>query len=387
MENFVFFNPCKIIFGRGTITQLGKETAQYGKKVLLVTGGGSIKRSGLYDQVVGELKNHGITFFEVSGVQPNPRLSSVQEGTAICKREGIEFILAVGGGSVIDAAKAMALGVKYNGDVWDFFEKKAEVKEALPVGSVLTLAATGSEMNKNSVITKWETNQKRNIGGACLIPKFAIMDPTLTFSVPRDQTVNGIVDIMAHVFEQYFSLTPDTALQDRFSEGILQTMIETAPVVLDHPDDYEARASMMWCSTWALNSLIVMGKASDFASHMIEHEISAIYDIPHGAGLSILFPNWMKYVLDAGTGKFVQYATRVWSVKAEGKSDQEVALEGIEKTREFFTKIGAPATLGHYKIGPENIPVMAAKAVKYGMLGGYKKLNQQDVENILKMCL
>lgn len=387
MQNFTFHNPCKVIFGKGTVNQVGEETAKYGKKVLLVTGGGSVKKSGLYDQVTGHLKKHGLTIFEVMGVQPNPRLSSVYEGIEICKREGIDFILGVGGGSVIDAAKAMAAGVKYHGDVWDFFEKKATVQDALPLGDVLTLAATGTEMNGNTVISKWETKQKRAFGSPHVIPKFSILDPALTFSVPRDQTVNGIVDIMAHVFEQYFSLTPDTALQDRLAESILQTMVEIGPVLLENLENYEARAEMLWCGTMALNSLISRGKIEDWATHMVEHEVSAIYDIPHGAGLSIIFPNWMKYVLETGTGKFAQYAARVWGVKTEEKSERDAALEGIAKTREFFNKIGAPATLGYYKIGPENIPVMAEKAVKFGTIGGYKALGKQDVENILKMCL
>ncbi|HYH04435.1 MAG TPA: iron-containing alcohol dehydrogenase [Bacillota bacterium] len=387
MLNFTFYNPCKVFFGKDTVENLGNEAARYGKNVLVVTGGGSVKKIGLFDQVLQQLTNAGVAYCEISGVQPNPRLSLIYEAIALCKAQKVDFILAVGGGSVIDAAKAIAAGAKYSGDVWDFYEQRAEVKEALPLGTILTLAATGSEMNGNSVVTNWETNQKLAIGSPYLIPKFSILDPTLTFSVSRDQTVNGIVDIMAHVFEQYFSLTPDTAIQDRLAESVLQTMIETAPVVLKKPDNYEARASMMWCGTLALNSLLSRGKITDWATHSIEHEVSAIYDIPHGAGLAIIFPNWMNYVLDSGTAKFAQYAERVWKVETAGKSEREVALEGIRRTREFFNSIGAPATLAFYQIGPERIPEMAQKAVCFGPIGGYRELHQADVEQILRASL
>jgi alcohol dehydrogenase YqhD (iron-dependent ADH family) len=387
MLNFIYHNPGKIIFGRDGVAQLGNIIAPYGRTILLVTGGGSIKKNGLYDRVARQLTKAGLKFFEVDGIQPNPRLSSVNQGITLCKEHQIEFILAVGGGSVIDAAKTMAAGAKYDGDVWDFFEQRAECKQALPLGTILTLAATGSEMNGGAVITKWETNQKLAISTPLLVPRFSILDPTLTFSVPRRQTVNGIVDIMAHVFEQYFSPTPDTALQDRLAESILQTMIETAPMVLAQPENYEARASMLWCGTLALNSLLDRGKITDWASHAIEHEVSAIYDIPHGAGLAIIFPNWMNYVVDSGIAKFVQYATRVWQVDPTGNTDREVALEGIRRTRKFFTAIGAPTTLGFYRIDPADIPTMARKAVAFGPIGGFRELRQADVEQILQASL
>ncbi len=387
MRDFVFHNPCRIIFGKDTAATVGAETAQYGRKILLVTGGGSIRKSGLYDRVVAGLQEQGITYFEVGGVQPNPRLTSVYEGIRLCKQEGLEFILAVGGGSVVDAAKAMAAGAKYEGDVWDFFEQRAVIQDALPLGDIITLAATGTEMNGNAVVTKWETNQKLPIGSPLLIPRFSILDPALTATVPRDQTVNGIVDIMAHVFEQYFSPTPATILVDRMAESVLKTMIEIAPAVLQNPADYDARAEMLWSGTIALNSLLSCGKITDWATHMIEHEISAIYDIPHGAGLAIVFPNWMSQVMDNGLPKFKQYAERVWDVAAAGRSDREIALDGIERTRQFFNRIGAPATLGHYEIGPERIPEMAEKAVRFGPLGNFQELGKGDVEAILRRCL
>jgi alcohol dehydrogenase YqhD (iron-dependent ADH family) len=387
MENFVFHVPCKIIFGRDTVGQVGAEAAAYGKRVLLVTGGSSVHQSGLYEKVLTSLCAAELSIFDIGSIQPNPRLTSVYEGITICKRERVEIVLAVGGGSVIDAAKAMAAGALYDGDVWDFFSGKAKLQQALPVGTILTLAATGSEMNKNSVITNWETHEKVGYGNELLIPRFSILDPTLTFSVPPDQTANGIVDIMVHVMEQYFSPTPDTAVQDRLAEGILQTMIEAGPAAIAEPENYGARANIMWCGTLALNSLLSRGKTCDWASHGIEHQVSAVYDIPHGAGLAILYPHWMEYVLAAGVEKFKQLAVRVWGVTTNGRPDREVALEGIRRTREFFDSIGAPSTFGHYRIGPENIPFMAAKAIENGPLGKFKPLQQADVEAILRVSL
>ncbi|MFV9511854.1 iron-containing alcohol dehydrogenase [Tepidibacillus sp. LV47] len=387
MNNFVFQNPTKIFFGKDQVQNVGTETAKYGKTVLVVTGGGSVKRSGLFDRVIDLLNKEGLTIHELSGVEPNPRLSTVKKGIEICKKENVDIVLAVGGGSVLDAAKGICAGAKYDGDVWDFYAKKATIQDALPLGTVLTLAATGSEMNGNSVVTNWETKEKIGVGSPYLYPKFSILDPTYTFTVPKDQTVYGIVDIMAHVFEQYFSHTPNTPLQDQISESILRTVIEQAPIVIEKPDDYDARANILLAGTMALNGLINMGKQTDWATHAMEHEVSAIYDIPHGGGLAIIFPNWMKYVYEENIEKFKQYAIRVWGVTTEGKTDQEIAHEGIEKTREFFNSIGAPATFGDYNIGDENIELMAKKATRGGTIGNFKKLTEDDVKNILTMCL
>lgn len=388
MNNFTFYNPTKIVFGRGTVSQLGELVRPFGNRVLLVYGGGSIKRSGLYDQVIGQLRQIGAEVYELPGVEPNPRLSSVHRGIEICREHDIPFILGVGGGSVIDAAKAIAAGVPYEGDVWDFYVRKAKVESALPLGAVLTLAATGTEMNGNTVVTNWEEQQKRGMGSIHIYPKFSILDPELTYTVPADQTANGIVDMMSHVFEQYFSLTKDTPLQERLCESILKTVIENGELAVREPGNYAARANLMLCSTYALNGgMISVGMEQDWASHEIEHSISAVYDIAHGAGLSIVFPNWMKYVYRERIDRFVQYAVRVWDIDPAGKSDDEIALAGIQATRDFFTRIGAPATLGEVGIGREKLDVMAADAVRFGPLGSFRKLEQADVKAILEMAL
>ncbi|WP_438445824.1 iron-containing alcohol dehydrogenase [Gorillibacterium sp. sgz5001074] len=388
MNPFTFYNPTKVLFGQGMVDKLGEEVLPYGKKVLLVYGGGSIKRSGLYGQVMEQLSRIGAEVHELPGIEPNPRVSSVRKGIELCRAHNIEFILAVGGGSVVDASKGIAAGVPYEGDVWDFYMRQAEIKKALPLGAILTLAATGSEMNGNSVVSNWEEKRKRSFGSIHTYPRFSILDPTNTFTVPRDQTVNGIVDIMSHVFEQYFSRTTDTPLQERLCESILQTVIETADAVLENPKDYNARANIMWCGTMALNGgLISAGMTNDWATHMIEHEVSAIYDIPHGAGLSILFPNWMKYVYKERPDRFAQYAVRVWNIPAEGKSQEELALAGIQATRDFFTRIGAPSTLGHYGIGQEHLDQMASETVLFGPVGSFKPLAKEDVGRILEMAL
>lgn len=388
MNSFQFHNPTHIVFGEGAADQVGPLAAKYGKTVLLVYGGGSIKKSGLYDRTVQQLEEAGIAVHELAGIEPNPRLTTVNKGIELCREHGVDFILAVGGGSVIDAAKAIAAGVLYDGDVWDFFTNKATIQQALPLGTILTLAATGSEMNGSTVVTNWEEKLKRGAGSAHLYPVFSILDPTLTYSVPRNHTVNGAVDIMSHVFEQYFSLTENTPLQERFCESILQTVIENVEAALEDPQHAAARANLMWCGTMALNGdQISLGMANDWASHGIEHEVSAIYDIPHGAGLAVIFPNWMKYVYEQRIDRFVQYATRVWGIDPDGKTDQEVALAGIQATRDFFTRIGAESRLADFGIGGDQLTRMAEEAVRYGPIGSFKRLEQQDVYNILEMSL
>lgn len=272
--------------------------------------------------------------------------------------------------------------------MWDFFTNKAYIQSALPIGTVLTLAATGTEMNGSMVISHWEDKLKRGSGSPHVYPRFSILDPTLTYSVPRHQTVYGSIDIMSHVFEQYFSLTEHTPLQERFCESILQTVIENVELAIENPNHAAARANLMWCGTMALNGgQISLGMENDWASHGIEHEISAIYDIPHGAGLSIVFPNWMKYVYKERPERFAQYATRVWGISPEGKSIDELALAGIEATRNFFTKIGAEATLSQFNIDDSQLERMADEAVRYGAIGSFKVLNKDDVHAILKSCL
>ncbi|MGD6857798.1 iron-containing alcohol dehydrogenase [Bacillus infantis] len=387
MQNFTFSNPTKLIFGKDTLKELQNEIPQYGKNVLLVYGGGSIKRSGLYDKVLAELKDIGAEVSELSGVEPNPRLSTVHKGVEICKEKGIDFILAVGGGSVIDCTKAIAAGAKYDGDAWDLVTKKAFANEALPFGTVLTLAATGSEMNAGSVITNWETNEKYGWGSPVTFPKFSILDPVNTFTVPRDQTIYGIVDMMSHVFEHYFHLEENTLLQDRMCEGLLLTVMETAPKLLEDLENYEYRATILYNGTMALNGMLSMGYRGDWATHNIEHAVSAVYDIPHGGGLAILFPNWMKHNLSVKPSRFKQLAVRVFGVDPEGKTDEEAGLEGIEKLREFWNSIGAPSRLADYDINESGVETMADKAMANGEFGNFKKLNREDVVSIYKASL
>ncbi|WLR50388.1 iron-containing alcohol dehydrogenase [Bacillus tianshenii] len=387
MNNFVYYNPTKLIFGKDQIEKLGKEVASYGKKVLLVYGGGSIKKNGVYDSVLAELKKIDASVHELTGVEPNPRLTTVHKGVEICKAEGIEFVLAVGGGSVIDCAKAIAAGAPFEGDVWDFVTKKAKPETALPLGTVLTLAATGSEMNPNSVITNWETQEKYGWNSPLVYPKFSIMDPTYTMSVPKDHTIYGIVDMMSHTFEQYFHNTPNTPLLDRMCEGLLKTVIETAPKLLVDLESYEHRETILYSGTIALNNSLQVGIRGDWASHNIEHAVSAVYDIPHAGGLAILFPNWMMHVLDENVERFKQFAIRVFDVNPSGKSDREIALEGIEKVRIFWSYLGAPERLADYDIDDSKLEVIADKAMVNGEFGNFKKLNREDVLQILHMSL
>ncbi|WNB93004.1 iron-containing alcohol dehydrogenase [Bacillus sp. NEB1478] len=387
MNSYIYFNPTRLVFGKGQLSSLKEELGTYGKKVLLVYGGGSIKRSGLYDAVLNELNNMGAEVSELSGVEPNPRLSTVKKGVEICKEKGIESLLAVGGGSVIDCTKAIAAGAKYDGDVWDLITLKAAPKEALPFGTVLTLAATGSEMNSGSVITNWETQEKYGWGSPLVFPKFSILDPTYTFTVPKDQTIYGIVDMMTHVLEQYFNNAENTPLQDRFAESILLTVMETAPKLLDDLENYDLRETILYSGTMALNGTLQMGLRGDWGSHNVEHAVSAVYDIPHAGGLAILFPNWMRHSVDIDVARFKQLATRVFGVETEGKSDKEVAMEGIDRLSAFWTSLGAPNALADYKIDDSKLDLIAEKAMARGEFGNFNKQNKDDVLKILQMSL
>ncbi len=387
MRNFTYYNPTKLIFGKGQLEQLKTEVPPYGKKVLLVYGGGSVKRSGLYDNVVNTLKEIGSEVFELSGVEPNPRLTTAKKGIEICHKEGIEFILAVGGGSVIDCTKLIAAGAKYDGDAWDIVTKKAFATEALPFGVVLTLAATGSEMNSGSVITNWETNEKYGWGSPVTYPKFSILDPVHTYTVPKKQTVYGMVDMMVHTLEHYFHLEENTLLQDRMCEGLLLTVIETAPKLINDLENYDYRATILYNGTMALNGMISMGFQGDWATHNLEHAVSAVYDIPHGGGLAILFPNWMKHNIKVKPERFKQLAVRVFGVNPEGKSPEEAGLEGIERLRDFWNSIGAPSRLADFDINDSQIDLMADKAMVNGEFGGFTKLNRDDCIAIYKASL
>lgn len=382
MNEFEFFNPTKIIFGENAIDKLASQIKEY-QNILLAYGGGSIKKNGIYDSVIEILTKENKNIFELNGIMPNPRKEKVYEGIDICKTEHIDFILAVGGGSVIDCAKAIAIGAKTEKDFWKaFYMDWEECKDGIPLGTILTLSATGTEMDAGSVITDWENHIKTNYSTEYMYPKFSILDPTYTYSLPKEQTIYGSIDILAHVFEQYFSIPDESNLSDNLSEAIIKTVIDNLEVAIENPNDYKARANLMWCSTMALNGIIGLGKEQDWNSHQIEHALSAIYDIAHGAGLAIIFPNWMKHVYKKAIGKFKRYAIAIWNVDVTNKTDEEIALEGIEKTKEYFSKIGAPVTLREVNISKEEIEKIVEAVIITGE-GSYLKPNKEDIREIL----
>ncbi|VAX25099.1 NADH-dependent butanol dehydrogenase A [hydrothermal vent metagenome] len=355
---------------------------------MLLTGMGSVKKAGLYDKALHWLKEAGVAVTKQTGVKPNPDISLIREAALTCKKEGVDIIVAIGGGSVIDSAKAIAAGAMYDGDPWDFFTKKIRVRNPLPVGALLTLAATGSEMNGNVVISNRETEEKLGMYHPKLYPAFSILDPTLTYSVSAEQTAYGAVDILSHLFEQYFHSVPHASLQDGFAETIMQTVIKSAPLAIGEPLNYGARANILWSSTLALNGLVGAGVKGDWACHMIEHELSAKYDIAHGAGLALIFPAWMKHVYKANIGKFVQFAVKVWGIDPSGKSDEDIALAGIEATKNYFRKeLQISVSLAGYGIDGSRLREMALSATKQGPLGSVMLLSAEDVEAIFQEAL
>lgn len=386
MQDFSLQLKTRIHFGKGSIRQLREEVKGY-SKVLLVYGGGSVKKNGVYDNVINELKQINTVIFELSDIKPNPEIDKVYTGIEVCKENDIQFILAVGGGSVIDTAKAIAVGVEFEGDIWELFVDETRITKAIKTGAILTLAATGSETNRNSVITNDRTKEKLGIHHDCLRPEFAILDPAYTFSLPPVQTAAGIADIMSHVFEQYFSPTKDAYLTDRMSENVLKTCIKFGPVLLKNPENYEARAEIMWASTIALNGLLAAGKQTDWVTHMIEHELSAYYDLNHGIGLAILFPNWMKHVAeDQRYWKFRDYAVNVWDL-SPALSDEELCKTSIKKTREFFNSLNLPSKLSEVGVNDEYFEIMAENIVKRGKVGSFKVLNKENIMDIYKLAL
>ncbi|MER2107003.1 MAG: iron-containing alcohol dehydrogenase [Solibacillus sp.] len=387
MNTFSFYNPVRIHFGEGTIKNLATEVPKYGKNVLIVYGGGSIKNNGVYDAVVEQLQSIGATIFELGGVEPNPRVSTARKGIEICKAENIDLVLAVGGGSVIDCTKLIAAGAKTDADAWDIVTKKAIPQSALPLAVVLTISATASEMNSGSVITNWETKEKYGWGSPHVFPKFSILDPTYTYSVPQNQVVNGVVDTMTHIFEQYFHNATNTPLTDEMAEGILRTLIEVAPKALKDPTNYEHRETLMLAGTLGLNGFLSLGSRGDWATHNIEHAVSAYYDIPHAAGLAILFPNWMRHNVHVNPERFAKVATRVFGVTTEGKTVEEVALEGIDALSKFWTSIGAPSRLADFDITDEKFENIIDHTLVNGPFGNFTKLQREDVEAILKASL
>ncbi|HWL24163.1 MAG TPA: iron-containing alcohol dehydrogenase [Ureibacillus sp.] len=387
MNEFTFYNPVRLYFGKGQIAQLENELPKYGDKVLVIYGGGSIKRNGVYDDVMSILNKLNMKVFELAGVEPNPRVSTARKGIEICKKEEIDFVLAVGGGSVIDCSKLIVAGAKIDEDPWNIVMKKATVKDALPLGTVLTIAATGSEMNSGSVITNEETLEKYGWGSPYVFPKFSILDPIYTFSLPRNQTVYGIVDMMSHVFEQYFHNATNTPITDEMCEGVLRTVIATAPKLVNDLENYELRETILLGGTIGLNNFLSMGSTGDWATHGIEHAVSAVYDIPHGGGLAILFPNWMRHNVNVNPERFAQLAIRVFGVQAEGKTTEEIAHEGINRLSEFWISIGAPSRLADYEIDNSQLDTLVEKALANGPLGKFKELQAEDIRKILEMSL
>ena len=389
MNNFVYNIPTKVYFGENQLGHLGQELAKFGKRVLLTYGGGSIKRSGLYDRVLDELRKANFEVYELSGIEPNPRIESVRKGVEICKQKDIDVLLAVGGGSTIDATKFMAAGACVEHDPWEFFGADAKpIERALPIVTILTLSATGSEMDTGGVISNLKTGDKLGRLAPALLPRVSFLDPTLTYTVNKYQTACGAADIMSHILEVYFNTQEDLFMLDCFMEGMLKTVVKYAPIAIAEPENYEARANIMWTSSWAINGFITGGKRKAWSCHPMEHELSAVYDITHGLGLAILTPRWMKYCLDETTvDKYVQYGVNVFGIDAS-LDKMEIAKRSIALTEEFlFEKLGLQRTFTEVGIKREDFAMMAQKACRYGDIKGFKTLTPKDVVVIFEMCL
>ncbi len=388
MNSFIYDIPVKVYFGENQLGHLGEELSKYGSRVLLTYGGGSIKKTGLYDAVTSEIKKAGLALFELSGIEPNPRIDSVREGAQICKKEKIDVLLAVGGGSTLDATKYMAAGACVDFDPWEFFSEWAPIEKALPVLTVLTLSATGSEMDCGGVISNPETKDKIGRMEPVLLPKVSFLNPVDTYTVSPYQTACGAADMLNHIMEVYFNMEQDLYMLDCFMEGMMKTIIKYAPVAMKEPKNYEARANLMWTSSWAINGFINGGKQQEWSCHPMEHELSAIYDITHGLGLAILAPRWLEYCLDETTvSKYYQFGTNVFGIDAS-LNPMEVAKKSIVMLSDFlFGTLGLKSTFTEVGICREDFPVMAAKACGHGVLQGFKALNQGDIEKIFEMCL
>lgn len=385
MQDFVFDCKTTLIFGKGMEKTVGEHMRKLGKKVLFHHyGEGYIKECGLYDVIMDSLRKAELDVIELTGVKPNPEVGLVRTGVEICKKEHINCILAVGGGSVMDSAKAIGLGALYDGDVWDFFEHKVPIKQMLPVGVISTIPATGSEMSDTSVMTNDEGHLKRHIADVALRPTFAILNPELTYTLPPYQTAVGGVDIFSHVIERYFTKEPHVDFTDRMCEATMRSVIENLPIVMEDGHNYDARAEIMLAAPWAQNGLLGMGRSEDWASHMMGHEISGIYNTAHGATLSIIIPQWMKYVYEEDVERFAQYAVRVWDAD-KSMSKKEQALYGIEKTKEFFRSVNVPVSLKEAGIDESRLEEMAQKCCINGPVGGFMPLYTEDVLKIYQM--
>lgn len=385
MNNFTFFNSTKIIFGADQIASL-KDEIPAGARVLITYGGGSIKKNGVFEQVTQALEGHA--WFEFGGIEPNPHYETVMKAVDVVKAEHIDFLLAVGGGSVIDGTKFIAAASKYQGDSWDIIKTfGGAVTDAVPVGCVLTLAATGSEMNPTSVITRAKTHDKLFFNSEFVRPKFSILDPKTTFSLPARQTGNGIVDSFIHVVEQYVTYPVNGKVQDRFAEGLCQTIIEDGLVVVKDPTNYDARANLMWAATQALNGLIAGGVPGDWATHLIGQELTGLYGLDHGQTLAVVLPALWQYKIEQKKEKLVQYGRRVWHI--ETGSDDEIAQQAIAKTRDFFETVGVKTKLSDYNLDESAIPAVTEKLKEHGFiaLGEHGDITPDDAANILKLAL
>ncbi len=387
MDNFQFWSPTEFVFGKGTENEAGKYVKKHGgTKVLLHYGGGSAIKSGLIDRVRKSLSDNGIEYVELGGVKPNPRDTLVYEGIDLCREEKVDFILSVGGGSVIDSSKAIAMGVPYDGDFWDFYTGKSP-EAALPVATILTIAAAGSEGSGDSVITKEEGGLKRGAGSDLIRPRFSIMNPELTCTLPPYQTACGATDIMAHVFERYFTNTEEVEITDRLCEAVLMTMIKETPRVIADPSNYQARANIMWAGTVAHTNIVGVGRQQDWNSHGIEHELSALYDCAHGAGLAVIMPAWMEFVYKHNVMRFAQAAVRVWGCKMDFENPEATALEGISRFRSFLHNIGMPINFEELGAKKEDIPALVEKfGIGDGRTGGFVALSAADITEIYNIA-
>jgi len=388
MQAFQYNNKVKFVFGKETEHKVGDMIKEAGgSRVLLHYGGGSIKRNGLYERVVKSLKEANLYVVDLGGVVSNPRLSKVYEGIRLCKEEKIDFILAVGGGSVIDSSKCIAAGCRYDGDVWDLLTGKGRIETSIPLATVLTIPAAGSEVSADLVITREEGQLKRAYNHSSLRPVFSIMNPELTYSLPKFQTTCGIVDMLAHIFERYFTREEHVEVTDRMAEGLMKAIMHLAPKLIAEPNNYDYRAEIMWAGTMAHNGLLGTGRIEDWSSHIIEHELSGIYDIAHGAGLSIIFPAWMKYVYKEDIPRFAQWANRVFDIELDPNNLEEAVCNGISTLERFYKNLEMPVRLSDVGINDEQLEEMAEKAVGGKTIGNFKALGKEDVINIYQLAL
>lgn len=392
MINFEFHSPTKVIFGKKVEKNVGQEIKNWGgKKVLIHYGGSSAKKSGLLDRVIDSLTEVGLAYVELGGVVPNPRLGLVREGVKLCKEEKVDFILAVGGGSVIDSAKAIGMSIANNCDAWDIYDGKVEPIKCLPVATILTIAAAGSETSRSAVITNEDGELKRGVNCQAARPKFAMMNPELTFTLPTYQTACGVVDIMMHTMERYFTTVKNVELTDRISEGLLKTVINNAPIAIEDPTNYDARAEIMWAGSLSHNDLTGTGRIGDFACHQLEHELTGLFNVAHGAGLAAVWGSWARFVYKTDINRFTQYAVRVWNCEIDFQNPEVTALAGIENTETFFKSIGMPTSikeLGIENLTAEQIEEMAVKCTFFGnrKIGNFMQLDKEEIIQIYEMA-